>query len=436
DNIKDEETDINETNEKTTERRIPYRKSQPEYVTIRRQRISTTTAESVEDDKVEGRGFSRKQLGEDSDFIENTEENDKIVRNTLFSSTTPAGYVTIRRSRPTTVATDTTDPSDETKVRGTTVTEDPKVDSSTTGPEYITIHRQKPSTEADITTAKYVEIRTRGTTTPAATTTSDLNYTELPITKARFRSTTTVIEKELTTPASNKRVESNVEAINNTNTQIDTNLVEENTVDNLHNEEPADLKLESGNVEETNILNNATEVKTESEPTTTMVSSETEASNKEVDKKNGSSQFEKRPYFNLRRTTTVPQTTLEPATSQQISKVSLLTTPRNLFRKKTFGARDSLFNRHKLNKITNNNGNKENSVIDLETKTQYDDNNENQLDRKRFRNSVSSDKILENSFEIENNSKEDSDNTEYKIRLRNRGQSRFTLQTIGTTPSS
>lgn len=49
-----------------------------------------------------------KQLGESDEFIEDTEENDKIVRNTLINATTPPPYVTIRRSRPTTPVTEST----------------------------------------------------------------------------------------------------------------------------------------------------------------------------------------------------------------------------------------------------------------------------------------------------------------------------------------
>lgn len=62
--IKEEDTvDTTEeilANDKSTERsRIPYRKSQPEYVTIIRQKISTTTVGNVQAEEDEERGSSR-----------------------------------------------------------------------------------------------------------------------------------------------------------------------------------------------------------------------------------------------------------------------------------------------------------------------------------------------------------------------------------------
>lgn len=283
---------------------------------------------------------------------------------------------------------------------------------------------------------RYVEIRTRGTTTTVPTTESEVNNTEPPPTTViQLRRTTVTTENEFTTLSVDEKDVLDDNSSNNTNTQADTsNLVDENPVENISNEVTENAKTDDKRIDILEIINidkGTPNTEKSNEQITTTIPTPNEESL--TNKRRGPQA--PRPAFHLRRTTTVAPvtTTIETPTTLPTSKVSL-TTPRNFFRKKGFGSRDLLINRNKVNQIIDNNGNKENSVIDFEAKTQYDDTNNDQYSsRKRFRNSISLDKAVDNSYESENNSKENTDNSEYKNRLRNRGRSRYTLQTVGTT---
>lgn len=284
---------------------------------------------------------------------------------------------------------------------------------------------------------RYVDIRTRGTTSATTTMVPESGDTEVPVTTIRYRSSTTIKDLTTTTPTLDNNNTFDNYTVNGINAQVDVSE-EENSVETSNNEEEGEnLKSESGNIniDTVNHIKDLTKTQNGDDQITTTVSTLTELTTNVPNYKRGQSQPGSRPYFNLRRTTAVPFTTSTLTTTLKENKVSLPTTPRtSSFRKSAYGSRDLLLNRNKV-KIDNKSGNKENSVIDFEIKTQYDDNENQLINRKRFRNSVSSDKATENSFEGESDTKGTSDNTDYKTRLRSRGQSRFTLQTVGTTAS-
>ncbi|XP_032517389.2 mucin-2 [Danaus plexippus] len=180
------------------------RRERPQYVTINRAR-SSTTPESLESEEAE----------DESEEIQETvqEQRSEVPAARVATTPKPLQYVNIRRTRPTTAATETPDDSrnalferesSESEERLTAVEDAQRVDrgdSRRDTPEYVTIRRGRPTTEA--TTLPYHSAEEEDKSQEVALVKEITSQSSLPQYNSivRFRSTTQSPAEELTNPA-------------------------------------------------------------------------------------------------------------------------------------------------------------------------------------------------------------------------------------------